>query len=231
MADSGLDGVREIEKFDTVAGEYSNLHQKSISASGESVEYFARYKIGCLERLGLPQSARVLDYGCGIGSLTRLLTESFRDVTGYDPSVESISQAQSRGERAIYTHDESSLEKGAYDLIVVAGVMHHIPPNDRDAVAAKLYALLRPGGRVAVFEHNPLNPLTRRAVDACPFDDDAILLRGKEVVSILRTVGFSAVKLRYIVFFPRPLAWFRPLEPRLGFLFLGAQTYTVGVRS
>jgi hypothetical protein len=89
-------------------------------------------------------------------------------------------------------------------------------------------ASLRPGGHVVVFEHNPLNPVTRRAVAACPFDDDAILLWPWQARSLLRRSGFDAVTLDYIVFFPKPLAFLRRLEPRLRGVALGAQQMLVG---
>ena len=90
--------------------------------------------------------------------------------------------------------------------------------------------LLAPGGRLFVFEHNPLNPVTRRAVAACDFDDDAVLLWPWQARRVLRSAGLRDVRLDYIVFFPRSLARLRPLEPRLAWLPLGAQVMVVGSR-
>jgi SAM-dependent methyltransferase len=103
-------------------------------------------------------------------------------------------------------------------------------PQERDAVLATVRETLRPGGHIVVFEHNPLNPVTRRAVAACPFDDDAILLWPWEARRLLRRAGFEDVALDFIVFFPRPLAFLRRLEPRLRRVALGAQQMLVGVR-
>jgi hypothetical protein len=113
---------------------------------------------------------------------------------------------------------------------VVSGVLHHVPRAERSGVLERLREKLRPGGRVFVFEHNPLNPLTQRAVRTCPFDDDADLLWPWQAKRLLGAAGFSDVALEYIVFFPRPLALLRPLEPRLGWLPLGAQMLVVGRR-
>ena len=81
-----------------------------------------------------------------------------------------------------------------------------------------------------VFEHNPLNPVTRKAVADCPFDEDAELLYPWTVTGLLRDAGLAEVALRYIVFFPRALAALRPLEPKLSRLPAGAQVMAVGVR-
>ena len=83
---------------------------------------------------------------------------------------------------------------------------------------------------MVVFEHNPLNPLTRRAVATCAFDDDAILLWPWEAKRLVASGGFSHTRLEYIVFFPRALAPLRPLEPKLAWLWLGAQVMVVGAR-
>ena len=82
-----------------------------------------------------------------------------------------------------------------------------------------------------VFEHNPYNPVTRRAVQQCPFDDDAILLSPREVRRLLAGAALSGVQQDYVLFFPRPLARLRPLEPWLKRCPLGAQTLTLGVRA
>ena len=218
----------EVEKFDQIADKYSDLHAANISASGEGVEYFARYKLECLKRHGVSSASRVLDFGCGIGNLTRLLATHFEAVCGYDPSQKSIEFARTRGGGARYHHELDELRSESFDAVVLAGVLHHVPPLERVPLLTEARHKLRPGARVFVFEHNPLNPLTRRAVETCPFDDDAILLSAREVKSGLQDAGFVEVAQSFIVFFPKSLSWFRPIEPALGFCPLGAQTLTIG---
>jgi len=48
------------------------------------------------------------------------------------------------------------------------------------------------GGHVVVFEHNPLNPVTRFVVARTPIDPNAILLRAAEVMRGLSGAGFVA---------------------------------------
>ena len=54
--------------------------------------------------------------------------------------------------------------------------------------------VLRPGGIAAIFEHNPLNPLTRRVVSNCVFDEDAVLLRRRRARGLLRQAGLVPVR-------------------------------------
>jgi len=218
-------------KFDGYAKEYTALHDASIEASGESAEYFARHKVDCLARLGIGPETAILDYGCGIGNLTCQLSPRYADVYGFDPSLESLKVARARAPRATFTNDASELPDGRFGAAVLAGVLHHVAPAERPALLSTVASKLAPGGRLVVFEHNPYNPLTRRAVAACPFDDDAILLFPREVKRLLAAAKLENVRQDFVVFFPRQLAALRPLEPHLGWLFLGAQTMTTATRS
>jgi ubiquinone/menaquinone biosynthesis C-methylase UbiE len=217
-------------KFDDCAANYDALHAESITASGEPTEYFARYKLACLKRLGLRTDGAVLDYGCGIGNLTEQLVTVFSDVHAFDPSAKSLEVAHRRAPAAKFHSSASDLPSGKFEAVVVAGVLHHVPPGERPSLLARLYDTLAPGGKLVVFEHNPLNPLTRRVVKACAFDDDAILLWPWEAKRLVTRSGFQDTRLDYIVFFPRALAALRPLEPKLAWMCLGAQMMVVGNR-
>ena len=81
----------------------------------------------------------------------------------------------------------------------------------------------RPGGLIVLFEHNPFNPLTRRAVHGCEFDKDAELLSRRRASRLLADAGISAPRGRYIEFFTRESRLLRGIEARLGWLPLGAQ--------
>lgn len=218
-------------KFDEYASEYDRLLEESIRSSGESHAYFQEYKVERLLRLGIEESQPILDFGCGVGALTEHLAQRFSRVEGYDPSAKSLEVARARVPGVTFHESQESLPNAGYRAVVLSGVLHHVPKRDREAVLTSVRQKLAPGGRLVIFEHNPLNPLTRRAVVACSFDDDAILLWPWELRRLPRRSGFSEVRVDYIVFFPRRLAKLRPLEPRLGWLFLGAQTMTTAVRA
>lgn len=215
------------EKFDAYAREYDALHKASIGASGEDPDYFHRYKIERLKRLNLP-AGPLLDYGCGIGNLTTRFAQSWDEVHAFDPSEESVGVARARAPSATFYSDPSALPEAYFAVAVLAGVLHHISPSERASVLANVRRSLRPGGAIVIFEHNPINPLTRKAVADCPFDDDAILLWPHEARRLLRQSHYGRVTLEYIVFFPRQLRFLRPLEPWLAFVPVGAQQMLVG---
>ena len=89
--------------------------------------------------------------------------------------------------------------------------------------------MTRPGGLFAVYEHNPLNPLTKVAVWRCPFDHDAVLLRMRRVIDLLSAQGFEIVEKRYLFFVPIDAAWARRADRALAWCPLGAQ-YVVCAR-
>jgi SAM-dependent methyltransferase len=225
-----LEHASEVKKFDQYAQTYEQAHAASIRLSGEGPEYFAEHKLGCLLRLGVLPTHDVLDYGCGTGGLTRLLSAQFRVVAGYDPSALSLEVARERAAGATFFATPESIPDATFDAAVLSGVLHHVPPPARLPLVRAAVTKLKPGGRLFVFEHNPYNPLTVRAVRHCPFDDDAILLPPREARALLRRAELSSVRQDYVLFFPKALERLRPYESLLRAFPLGAQTLTMGVR-
>jgi 2-polyprenyl-3-methyl-5-hydroxy-6-metoxy-1,4-benzoquinol methylase len=218
------DAERAEHEFDRYAGHYDAMHRENIAASGEAPDYFARYKRQVLIRvLGTAFAEPLLDFGCGIGNLTSVLAESFPDVHGYDPSSKSVQIATKRSRGATFHVDLAVLPRSHFGGIVLANVLHHVPRRDRPKLLDDVVELLAPGGRLVVFEHNPLNPLTRRVVAACPFDEGVELLWPWEATRLLAMAGLRDVRRNFIVFFPRFLAPLRGLEPHLRLCPFGAQ--------
>jgi 2-polyprenyl-3-methyl-5-hydroxy-6-metoxy-1,4-benzoquinol methylase len=220
--------------FDEFASSYRNLLDSSIAITGESADYFAGLKAQYVASvLGAEFGGRLLDFGCGVGVLSGALAKQFpaarRD--GFDPSSRSIAAIDAElSKSGRFTSDENELRE-EYDAIIVANVLHHVPPGDRGSVVHSLTKRLSREGRLFIFEHNPLNPLTRRAVDRCEFDADAVLLPSREAVGYFAPAGLEVVQRHYIVFFPRWLRALRPLEPKLTWCPLGAQYVAVGKRA
>ena len=212
--------------FDRFAGDYKQVLDRSVAVSGEDSTYFAEYKARYLRRiLGPDFSAKVLDFGCGIGLLAGLLKNYLPSIQldGFDVSQESIGKVNpGLASQGTFTSDLSRLG-GNYDLIVLANVMHHIPPNQRPDVVQDLGERLARGGSLAIFEHNPANPVTRWVVEHCPFDEDAILLPPAETREHVTHANLRVQRSDYIVFLPGFLAWLRGIEPALARVPLGAQ--------
>ena len=220
--------------FDRCASDYQRHVDRSVLISGEGSEYYAEYKSRYLaEMMPVGFRGKILDFGCGVGLLARCIRQTFPDAElhGYDESVEMVPHAakHATAARSRFTADANALDHD-YDLIIVANVLHHIDRDRRTEIVRQLAGRLRPAGRMAVFEHNWINPLTRWAVSRCPFDRGVRLLAPAEAKHHLQSAGLRAHRVEYIVFFPRAMRAFRPLEARLRWCALGAQYVAIGAR-
>lgn len=216
-------------QFDQFAKDYQEMHRRSIAASREEPEYFHRYKAEWLAR-HFSRQQRVLDFGAGIGNLTRQLTPRFDAVHAYDPSQESLEIAREHAPGAQLVQDREQLPEGHFDVAILANVLHHVEVPERAELVRFVASRLRPGGALVLWEHNPLNPLTRKAVRDCPFDEGVTLLWPSELRRLLQGAGMTQLQRDWVVFFPATFAKLRFLESRLRLCPLGAQCVMVGRR-
>lgn len=213
-------------EFDHYADRYETDLKKSIPVAFSEDQYFAEYKIRYIaHRIGVHAPKSLLDFGCGVGRSLGLLNTQFPDTElwGFDVSAQSVKLARQHAGTANLTSNLNDLPVGGLDVIFAANVFHHIPPKERMEALSHCKRLLRDGGRVFLFEHNPFNPVTRLIFERCAFDEGAVMLRLREVVKLAESVGLNVVRSDYTLFFPRQLSFLRPMERLLGWLPLGAQ--------
>lgn len=119
-----------------------------------------------VERAGLVNGQRVLDLGCGWGSLSLYLAERFPDstITAVSNSatqrahIEEQCRQRQRGNVRVLTRDINELElpAAAYDRVVSIEMFEHLKNYER--LFAKIAAWLAPSGRlfVHIFTHHRL---------------------------------------------------------------------------
>jgi SAM-dependent methyltransferase len=221
--------------FDRYADTYGETVDAVIGASGESVEFFASLKAELAwSVLKGTRPRRILDFGCGSGMSTRALRKVAHadvELTGVDPSAASIAAATARPpQRTTFVRsvgDRLPFEDASFDAAFTACVFHHIPVEEHEHWGRELRRVLRPGGIFINFEHNPYNPLTRRVVRNCPFDDGVTLLRPAYARRMIARAGFAAGEPHFYFFFPAFLRGLRPLERWLRRIPIGAQYFVV----
>ena len=110
-----------------------------------------------LARLTGRAPQRVLDVGCGTGSLALCFAELGHVVSGVDLSPEMIRQARRKAERALQqvdyrVGDAASLDLAdeTFDLVVARHVIWNLPDPDRGVT--EWLRVLRPGGRLVLIE-------------------------------------------------------------------------------
>jgi ubiquinone/menaquinone biosynthesis C-methylase UbiE len=222
------------DTFDRYARDYDATVQAAIGASGETVRYFAELKARLVAAEVAVGSGRVLDFGCGVGNLSRALVETFpaARVVGVDSSEESLQAAHARAPSAQFVQSFGHLPfpTAEFDVVVAACVFHHIDQPERMHWLREISRVLVPGGFVILFEHNPLNPLTQRVVRRVPFDAGVSLIAAGNARRMLSESGFKVRRRRYYFFFPRALSVLRRFERAISWLPLGAQYLVVGQR-
>jgi SAM-dependent methyltransferase len=225
--------------FGQYTDSYRDAVEESIAfAGGDAARYIgakARILVELTGRnLGDPSRLEALDVGCGVGETDAFLEGAFERLRGVDLSAPMVERAAERNPWAAYSSyrrgDPLPYEDDSFDVSFAICVFHHVPVEERPALVSEMARVTRPGGLVAVFEHNPWNPLTRKAVRDCPFDEDAVLLTRPTARKLLDAAALSPVESAYIIFFPKEGPRLGRLERRLRRVPLGAQYYVAHER-
>ncbi len=214
--------------FDGAAAGYDDDMRRGLGRFGDDIGYYAEYKARLLrERFPGPVPS-ILEFGCGVGRnlphLRRLFPES--RLSGCDISRASLDLARTRCPDASFFECGRSGPEGPFDLILIAGVLHHITTDEerRDALE-QARRRLRSGGRVGIFEHNPRNPVVTASLRRIPWDNDAEPLRMEAACVLLERGGYRILEKRYVLFVPPMLKRLAFLDSRLSRCPLGAQYY------
>lgn len=218
------------EEFDNFAQDYRDSQDKELALTGEDSDYFARYKVYKFVSwfpLLQQQSLRILDFGCGDGLMSRYLAYYFNNskIVGVDISGESIAIAKKKYPNIDFFKIENKLcfenKEELFDLIFVAGVFHHIPFDQHLKWVDELSCYVKPGGKLVIFELNPLNPGTQWIFFNHPMEKNAQMLKPWYATKLFSNIVNSTLNIKYFCFFPGWLSWLRPIEPYLEWCFLG----------
>jgi cyclopropane fatty-acyl-phospholipid synthase-like methyltransferase len=121
---------------------------------------FQRYRIEKILALYEPgREERVLDLGCGWGTVTFALAHRVREIVGLDFSVRAVAFCEAELAKRELTNvrfiqadaRDSGLEPDSFDLIVAADLLEHLYPDDSRRVIDECRRLLKPGGRLSVW--------------------------------------------------------------------------------
>jgi len=115
-----------------------------------------------LLRFGMKPDDSVLELGCGVGTVTELVSKELGggSILGVDLSPRSIATAQQR----LASHENVSLlaadvvkvdVDGQYDVVLLPDVIEHIPLEQHDALFARIASWVKPTGFVLLHYPNP----------------------------------------------------------------------------
>jgi ubiquinone/menaquinone biosynthesis C-methylase UbiE len=133
----------------------------------------SRFKSLLIEQAVLAPDQRVLDLGCGTGTLAIQIKrrEPGAEVTGLDADPEMLSQARGKAERAGVElklteglSTELPYEDGSFDRVLSTLFFHHLDPGPKRVTADEIARVLRPGGELHVADFGrPSDPVMAAA--------------------------------------------------------------------
>ncbi len=181
---------RQQALYDHVAHDYDEVFKPHVS------EHYLRKRTAVVRRL-LPFGGRVLDVGCGTGALAGWIQRAGFDVLGVDASTGMLTEALENGVGAVYAAFSSALpfEDGVFDLSLSVATMHHLETPERVAdTIREMGRVVRPGGYVLIWDHNPLNPYWPIQMKRVPQDHgDERLVSVWELLDATRQAGLTPV--------------------------------------
>jgi len=134
---------RRVERgYDAIAERYDLVTR----ANRGPETYFRSFLDGVLARI--PRDGRVLDLGCGGGSITYELTRRAR-VVGLDRSAVQLALARAAAPQAHLVRAdiaEVAFRQGSFDAVVAFWTLIHVQSDRHRSVIADIHDWLRPGG-------------------------------------------------------------------------------------
>jgi len=213
--------------FDEHSSNYVEKILKSFGSIDNNLNYYHLGKVKIAKRELSLNPKKILDFGCGVGSMLKFLKEDFRKSKfyAYDESSKSLEQLKKNYPDVNCLSNLDTNER--FDLILISNVIHHVKSDQRNFFFEKIYKLLDVSGELLIFEHNPYNPITLKIVANCEFDADAELINKKNLIKLCYKNNFKLQKSGYIHFFPSTFKYFFKFEKYLKWFFLGAQYFCI----
>ncbi len=222
-------------EFDAYSAKYAELLRDPLRDRFATAAFFHERKWTLIREFWKRRGVRIsslvwLDIGCGHGDLLRLGAPGFRSAAGCDPSREMLRPIAGAVLRRQESPAELPFESGAFDFATAVCVYHHVDEPLQAPLTAEADRVLRPGGILAIIEHNPWNPVTQAIVRRSPVDTGAHLLTARRCRELVRRAGLDLLATEHFLYLPELLyRYAAPAERALRRLPMGGQ-YAVFAR-
>jgi ubiquinone/menaquinone biosynthesis C-methylase UbiE len=163
-----------------------------------------RFKRRLIEQADVRGGHRVLDLGCGTGTLTVMVKQARpnAEVVGLDGDVNVLKIARAKADKAgvqLLLHQEMAYEipyrDGYFDRVLSSLVLHHLTAADKKRTLADVFRVLRAGGELHVVDFGRPRTLYSRLVAfvSARSEQMADNVRGR-LPGMFREAGFENVE-------------------------------------
>ena len=157
-------------------------------------------------KMGLHTNSTVLEIGCGIGTLTFLLTRKVKtgriEATDISPqSIEYVKKNLVRPNLSLFAGDILKLEPTAksFDFVLLFDVIEHIPVEDHTALFAKINRWMHTDSTLLINIPNPAsilfdeknNPAALQEIDQPVYPDYLATVLAKAGLDIIQFETYS----------------------------------------
>ncbi|MFL6602566.1 MAG: class I SAM-dependent methyltransferase [Steroidobacteraceae bacterium] len=154
-----------------------------------------------LEHAALRPGHRILDIGCGTGTLGVLIKRRYPEVevVGLDPDPRALARAKRKAQKAGLSiqldqgfADELPYTDGSFDRVFSSFMLHHLEPANKEATLREVRRVLKPGARFhlldfATPDSKSAGPIARRLHSGHLLKDNS----DERILSLMRQTGLS----------------------------------------
>lgn len=165
-----------------------------------------KFKDRLLQQAGIQSGETVLDFGCGTGTFTLLIKQSYSDadVIGLDIDPQVLHIAHNKAQKAeaqiawhLGTATRLPYPDQSIDRILTTFVFHHLAKEDKQRAAAEAFRILRHGGELHVLDFGkPHSAYTLLISYLMRWTEELLENMQGLLPDIFRAAGFSVVEER-----------------------------------
>ena len=166
-----------------------------------------------LDVAGIADGRRLLDVGCGTGTLAILaarLGGSEARVSGIDPAPRQIARAQAKARRAGLEIDfrqavieDLPFDDTSFDAVTSTLMMHHLPDDLKAKGLTEIGRVLKPGGRVVIADFTRSDHTRDDPTDDQSHDQTEHV----SLAEIVTSAGFTNLETEHIAFPRKAHGW------------------------
>ena len=130
-------------------------HYEALRYNLPYAQHYHHWWLGQMYALADPQkwSGRILDNGCGVGTLYEFAPESASSIIGLDLSGEMLRRANRYSQQLVQGNSQQlPFVDATFDLIFARSLLHHLP--EPVIGVQEMYRILKPGGQIVLADTN-----------------------------------------------------------------------------